>query len=118
MGTNARPALPRLLGMLATTNYGAAVGAILALGELKLEPHLVVPALTNCLLGPVTGLRFFAAQALGRYGSEACSAVPALVRALDDSSAVVGRCATNALRAIDPQALGQAHNHRERKDAE
>jgi hypothetical protein len=107
MGTNARPELPRFIGLVTDTNTSpwATWLAITALGELKLEPQLVVPALTNCLLSSVNAIRFSAAQALGQFGGEARSAVPALVRALGDPYPDNQRSASNALWGIDPQAL-------------
>src|SRR3989442_632120 len=47
MGTNARPALFTLIALLTNTN-GLAYIAASTMGELRLEPALVVPALTNC----------------------------------------------------------------------
>jgi len=105
MGTNARPALPGLIMLLTNQNDLTVECAIGALKELKLEPQLVVPALANCLLNSNHHIRYFAAQTLGRFGGEARSAVPALVRTLADSDAGIRRCASNALRAIDPKAL-------------
>ena len=114
MGTNARPALPNLVALLANTN-GLAVYAGYAVGELQLEPQLVVLALTSCLQRSNDAIRFSAARALGGFGEEARSAVPALVRALGDSDANLQTCASNALWAIDPKALEQALNHKQAK---
>jgi len=116
MGTNARPVLPTLIAML--TNDSLARRTMYALGELKLEPQLVVPALTNCLLRSNATIRFYAAHALCQFGGDARSAVPALVRALNDSNGRVQHWASNALVAIDPQALEQSLNHREAKQSE
>jgi len=110
MGTNARPALPNLVALLANTN-GLAVYAVYAVGELQLEPQLVVPGLTNCLRSSNDTIRFSAAFALGKFREDACSAVPALLNALGDRSASVQHCAANALRAIDPKALERVNRH-------
>jgi len=118
MGTNARPALPALIRLLTNTNPWAAFGAVTALGDLTLEPQLVIPALTPCLLSSNFLIRLFAAHAFGCFGGEARGAVPALLLLLDDSYPDIQFWATNALKAIDPQALEQALNHQERKQSE
>jgi hypothetical protein len=105
MGTNARPALPALITLLTNKTRGVDILGIKVLGELKLEPQLVVPALANCLVSSNETARFAAARALRRFGENAGNAVPALLRVLDDSDADVQRCASNSLRAIDAQAL-------------
>jgi len=117
MGTNARPALPNLVALLANTN-GLAFFAMYAVGELQLEPQLVVPGLTNCLRSSNDTIRFWAAAALGQFGPEARGAVPALLNALGDSSTNVQHCAANALRVIDRKALEEAPNRAAGKNAE
>jgi NADPH-dependent curcumin reductase CurA len=107
MGTNARPALPSLVGLLTITNRSAAFAAEI-LGDLKAGPELVVPALTKCLRDSVNPLaRYSSARALGQFGGEARSAVPALLHAVNDPIAAVRREASNALQQIDPKALGR-----------
>ena len=105
MGTNARPALPALIRLLTNTNPWAAFGAVTALGDLTLEPQLVVPALAPCLLSSNFVIRLFAAHAFGCFGGEARGAVPALLLLLDDPYPDIQFWATNALWAIDPQVM-------------
>jgi len=109
MGSNASPALPALIGLLANAN-GSAASAAGTLGELKLEPQLVVPALTGCLRNVNPAARCWAAQGLRRFGEEARSATPALLIALNDPEIAVRHHASNAVRQIDPKALEQALN--------
>ncbi|HWY77410.1 MAG TPA: HEAT repeat domain-containing protein, partial [Verrucomicrobiae bacterium] len=49
-----------------------------------------------------------AAWSLGRFGSGAKAAVPALKKALEDSDAYVRRQATNALKSIDSGTIASA----------
>jgi HEAT repeat protein len=100
IGTNARPALPTLIAVLRNTN-ALAVPAAIALGQMKLEPELVVPALTNGLLSRDARTRAKAAQALGEFGQKARGAVPALVKLLNDSDSTVRVCAMDALMRVD-----------------
>ena len=105
MGTNALPALPLMIQSLADKDEEAVGSAINALGELHLQPDLVVPALTNFLMPSQPGLCVIAAEALGKFGPSARPAVPLLQRLLNDSIPMVRESATNALLKIDPQAL-------------
>jgi len=109
MGTNARPALGNLVALLANTN-GLAVYAVYAVGELQLEPQLVVPGLTNCLRSSNDTIRFSAALALGKFREDACSAVPALLSATNDASSAVRGAALDALSKIDPKTFRQTRN--------
>jgi len=108
IGTNARPALPTLVHLLANTNDSTASQAANTLGDSRFEPELVVPALITCLQSTGGGpRRRSAARSLECFGEKARSAVPALLQALGDSDSVLRRCASNALMVIDPKALEQ-----------
>jgi len=115
MGTNARGTVPTLITLLTNANAGLAIAA---LGEVKLESQVVVPALTNCLQSSNYVVRFSAAYALGRFGDEARSAVPALAQALGDSDRAVRHWASNAMWQIDPKALERALNRTGGKKSE
>jgi HEAT repeat protein len=88
-------------------------GAIWSLGEIHQEPERVVPALlwvveqyrTN---GWSQDRAEYAAQSLGKFRAEARPAVPVLVELLSCQDGSVRALATNALRQIDPEALGKA----------
>lgn len=67
-----------------------------------MEPDLVVPALTNCLRSTDLYLRGAALDALGKFGANARSAVPALIPELYDPDPSVRKWATNALTKVEP----------------
>ncbi len=73
-----------------------------ALGELKQEPQRVVPFLAATLRSRDVGTRCRAAESLENFGTNASSAVPALIQALNDSDSNVRDQAARALKAIDP----------------
>lgn len=78
----------------------AANGAVVMLGTLHREPNLAVPILIQKLQSPDTYLRQNSAAALGRFGDQAQSAIPALQLALKDSNANVRKQAAAALKLI------------------
>jgi hypothetical protein len=95
--------------------FGVRNNAVVALGHFGADakiavPTLVVPVLTNAVHDPSLSVRFSAIQSLGMFGQDAKLAVPALVEFLntshDDTS--VRELATNALKAIDPEAAAKA----------
>jgi hypothetical protein len=67
-----------------------------------------VPVLAESLSNTNEGIRFYAASGLGDFGAEAREAVPALVGLLHDPDLFARIAATNALKAIDPEAAAQA----------
>src|ERR1043166_163902 len=71
MGQTARPALPILLADLQDPQIGVACQAAWSLGNLRMEPELVVPALIRALEDSRSDVRFSAVDALERYGSAA-----------------------------------------------
>jgi HEAT repeat protein len=99
-GTNARSLIPWLVQNLQHTNSTVAVSSALSLGVLKLDPNLVVPALTTSLAAPSYQLRAYSATAVSRFGELARPALPALSKLLNDPDLTVRRAATNAIRAI------------------
>jgi HEAT repeat protein len=105
LGTNALPAVPMLVKTLADEDWIPAQAACWTLGALRAEPELVVPALAKLVEGPKAGCRMPALVALGRFGAEARAALPAVVKALNDSDAEVREAATNAVRKIAPEVL-------------
>jgi len=107
LGTNARPAVPILIGYLQDPSELAACAAV-SLGRLQQEPRVVVPALVHALEDPRHEVREAALIALGEFGSQADSAVPALVKLLDNTDERLRQAATNVLSAITPETLTNA----------
>ena len=74
LGPAASNAVPNLLLLLADTSPMRSVvrhGIVRALANIKNQPQLVVPALTNLLNDPDLGLRMAAANALRQFGYQA-----------------------------------------------
>jgi hypothetical protein len=91
IGRDAEPAIPILVQHgLTHTNVVVRNNSIHALDEIHLGPELVVPALTKCLADPDAIVRAKAASALGRFGTDAQSAVPALLALWSKETALNG----------------------------
>jgi hypothetical protein len=71
------------------------------------RPEKFVCSLTDCLHHPKDEVRLEAACALGELGVKASSARDALTVALSDSAVSVREAATNALREVSSERLGQ-----------
>jgi len=110
LGTNARPAVPLLIQCLNDKDEFAAHLAALALGRLRLDSAVVVPALSYILEDSRPRVRISGANALGRFADEARPAVPALLKLFKDPDPKVRDAATNALNRVDPQALEKVAN--------
>jgi HEAT repeat protein len=108
MGTNARPLLPILVRNLQHQDIGVVASAEYALGALKLDPTLVVPALTDCLRDPRRDARWAATYALMKFGALARDSLPALTNALRDPDRDVRNIAATAIEAIAPKATSDA----------
>jgi hypothetical protein len=107
IGPEARAAVPSLLRALADTNHvQARYYAVDALGRIHARPEVVVPALVGSLDDPQDFRVGGEIEALGEFGPDARSAVPAIVtdvrRHREDSF-----IATEALKKIDPEAIAQ-----------
>jgi HEAT repeat protein len=76
--------------------------AVDAIGQLRLEAPISVPALINSLKD--VEVRNTAEMSLGEFGPDACSAVPDLVELLKDSNLATRRLAAGALGDIGPGA--------------
>jgi HEAT repeat protein len=102
MGTNARPLVPLLVQRLQSRNLFVAMDAVQALGELKIEPELVVPALGKALQDPNQNVQISsrAAFALARFGNLSRPALPTLTNALNDPDPSVREGASNAIARI------------------
>jgi HEAT repeat protein len=99
----ARGAVAPLLECLKDKDTRLAEAAAYTLGEMKFEPETVIPAMTNCLARPGLQGPLGPIRALEAYGTNARSAVPALVPLLNDRNADTRYAATNALWKIAPE---------------
>src|SRR5207237_56766 len=71
------------------------------------EPKVALAILSESLTHEDQETRWVAAQELGRLGPEAKSAVPMLIKLLDDRHAPVRMNAAKALSKIDPERYAQ-----------
>jgi HEAT repeat protein len=109
----AKEVIPSLSGWATNADSRVRLYAVHALGEIRAERDRVVPVLTNALRDPDNQVVIDAAAALGKFGPNAKLAVPALVEFLNAPSvnrpydAYSRLFATNALKAIDPEAAAK-----------
>jgi hypothetical protein len=103
IGPAAEEAVPLLLKHSNPWVAGpTALCTVQALAQIHMHPELVVPIFaellrTNSSWGPMANPYL---EALGSFGSEAKSAVPAILPFVDSKDESVRICATNALRSI------------------
>jgi HEAT repeat protein len=71
------------------------------------KPELSVPALIGSLRDPVDEVRWTSASSLETFGTDAKSAVPALLKAFGDPCPGVREDAGYALQKIDPEAAAK-----------
>jgi len=115
LGTNALAAVPFLIRFVASEDEEDAVYAAEMLGNLKIEPEIVVPSLTSALrysnapveyaMNAKMNRQQMAAYALARFGRQATLAVPSLLKLAQDSEGYTYHLATNALGKIAPEVL-------------
>jgi hypothetical protein len=109
IGPPAKEAVPSLLRWATNADQEVRFGAIYALGEIHAEPERVLPVLINALHDPASGVQHGAVWALQYFGPDAKVAVPALAELLNAPYDYESRfAATNALKAIDPEAAAKA----------
>lgn len=97
-GANAHTVLPLLIQCLSETNEHVAAVAACTLGGIRpQEPTTVVSALTNALHHASSRVRIQAILSVNRYGRHARSALPALIRCLQDTNATVAQVAVQGL---------------------
>ena len=70
------------------------------------KPSFLIPALTNCLSDPRSGVRSEAVRWIGLMGDRAVGAVPTLKGMLTDPERSVREEATNAVQRIAPDDVG------------
>ena len=109
-GANAEAAVPMLVKILnGPPEYFLGISSTAqALGEIRCQPEICVPALVPLLDFPNARMREEAVVALGKFQNAAAPALPKIVQSLDDLDAGVRLAATNAFKAIDPEAAAKA----------
>ena len=82
--TNSAWAVAPLIRCLNEEDWEIVSGAARAIGELAQEPNIAVPVLVASLRHPNRSVRYNAAYSLGRFGTNAQSAAPAIMEMFTD----------------------------------
>ena len=112
IGFEARAAVPVLTNWVKRDD-GVCAAASRALGQIGPDAATAVAPLMAPLDGNDFWSRYYAAEALGKIGSQARAAIPALTK-LQKEGGQVGAAATEAIRLIEEekgQEKGENHNH-------
>jgi hypothetical protein len=96
---------PVLLPSVDSSDLYVCVNASQMVSQMKCDPKAEVPVFIGMLGSYLPGKQRLAAVALGKYGPQAASAIPALRHAFETGEPLVREAASNALAQIDPQAL-------------
>jgi hypothetical protein len=107
IGPAAAAAVPVLIREFTNTDRIVRATAKFALGSIHSQPAIAIPALV-ANLSARDGSAHLTASALGKFGSEAKAAIPALLPLLNDPNSSVRYFASNALIQIDREAATQA----------
>jgi hypothetical protein len=109
IGPEAKIAVPLLLPFVNDTNRIVAWDTTVNLGRIHMEPALVVPVLIE-RLSSSNAMRYRGTTiyALSKFGEHAKSAIPFIVPYLSDGNDDTRSEATNAIKAIDPEAAAKA----------
>jgi HEAT repeat protein len=103
-------AVPLLLMLIKDQSPLVVLRAADALGRLHQQPDIVVPELVRLLRYP-PGMRDEYKRNLlydlERFGENARAAVPEILKVIHHPDAQMGRAATNALKAIDPETAAK-----------
>ncbi len=108
IGPTAEPAIPALVKGGRSGGQPERFFVCRALARIVSQPEIAVPFLTDQLSHSDRSVRQRAADALGKFTTNAISATPELVKLLDDPVTTVRETATNALRRIDREAATKA----------
>jgi HEAT repeat protein len=113
LGQAAEPAVPVMVEALTNKNDNIHLEAAHRLGQLRLRPDLIVPALASFLESQRNqngnATRCAPIQSLLHYGTNASMAAPVVVSMLTDPDANVRQHATNCLPHIDRAAAVRAN---------
>ena len=104
---NCAAALPELLTLLQDPDATVRMSAAWALGRIRTQPELEVPALAASVHDTGFNIRSMAEQALKEYGLASLTE-PSLVKYLDDPQLQVRMAATNAARVLFPDDAATA----------
>jgi hypothetical protein len=109
LGPVARDALPSVIKCLNDPEFTVRDDAVAALGTLHEDPEKTVPLLIDFLDKNRNNqfLRQDALGALGQFGGQAASAVPAVRPFLNHEDSYTRQIASNVLWKIDPQAAAK-----------
>jgi HEAT repeat protein len=109
VGPPSQEAIPLLSGWATNADGSVRSYAINALGRIRAEPERGLPVLINALNDPDLQIRTAALMALQGLGPNAKPALPVLVEFLSNAqSGIEWTYASNALKAIDPEAAAKA----------
>ena len=109
IGPAAKPAIPSLLRAATTsTEEEVQAAALYALGGIHSEPERVVPVLENYLRNTSIETQREAIDALGNFGADARSALPALVELMQSPNREITNHVRSALLRIDSSAATKA----------
>ena len=97
-----------LVECLKSQDNGIATVTAYSLGELKLEPQIVVPGLISAIPSADTNLSCVLVDVLGAYGTNARPATPLLVAMLHHPDESVRFYARQVLTEIAPEVLTNA----------
>ncbi len=110
LGPVAKESLPSLIKCLDDPEFTVRDDAVMGLGTIHEDPERVIPILRN-FIGKNRGNPILcqdAMAALGRFGTLAESAAPDILPLLNNQNSFTRSEATNALKAIAPEAAAKA----------
>ncbi len=107
-GTNAEAAVPLLLTALAATNDIVVGHAAIALGRIRKQPEVCVPALIPLLKSPSVSTRQKSLGALASFGMAATAAAPAVAQCMADPDPWVRMQSARLLKQMNPAAAAKA----------
>jgi HEAT repeat protein len=107
IGPGARDAVPFLIAEITNADRLVRAYAKSALANIHSQPSIAVPALVDNL-SQRDGNTHLTVAALGKFGSDAKAALPALLPLLNDPNSHIRFFTSNSLKEIDPQAAIQA----------
>jgi len=107
LGPRGKPAIPRVLNELQSTNEGVRLRSAIILQHIGIESPECVPAFTNMLTDPNHLMHRLGITALANSGNLATSSAPAVVELLEDSESNCRHAVLEYLwRAIPPESFG------------
>jgi len=108
LGADAKSATPDLIALLSDQTPHVRARAVWALANIKSEPAIVLPALTNCMNDTDAEVRANVVSVIIAHGEAARSTVPFLLKAINDQEPRLRGLARFALMKIDPEAAANA----------